>query len=706
MERILGVFAIPTTEFSQEPLVSWAVLLVVIFVVPILFERLRLPGLIGLLASGIILGPNCLNILRSEMPTIRLLSDIGLVYLMFVAGLEVDKSHYRRTRNRSWVFGSLTFIIPLLVGTLVGRVFDFDWNAAILIGSLFASHTLLADPIVRRLGVIDNEAVSVTIGATIFTDIGALLILAMCVAAHFQLSFLPLLGFFGLLITYSIVVLVGFQQAGKKFFQHSGDDERNQFLFVLLSVFLTTLGAQIIGVSNIIGAFLAGLAVNDALDAGPVREKVIFVGSVLFIPIFFVDLGLMLDLHDFLNLRTLGFTSLVIIGLITSKLLAAIIAKFFYHYNWSETLTMWSLSIPQVGETLAATLVGYQAGLLNATVLNTVIVLMLVTAVFGPWLTGRLAGNLTVVNHQPESAIVRHDSVTKVPFTLVVPVYNPRTEKYLIELAVLIAQHLHGRIVPLAIATAPAHLDTPELEMALHRSQQLLTKAVALARELGVEAEPLLRIDDALAQGISCASREQKASLIVMGWGKRTGLRARLFGNVIDRVLWSSHCPVAVTRLLDSPRKIQRILVPIENLTAEVLSPVRFAQILAEANQAQVTLLNVCDRHTSPSKIAWMQLQIGLLVAKLGLANPPEIEIMPHESVVQAILMAARLYDLVVLRSLPQRTSAGGLAISDVTTQLIGQLTCSIVMLGEPNSSKQHFFDIDPVVGLATSTLE
>ncbi len=704
MERIFGVFTIPTTEFSQEPLVSWAILLVVIFVVPILFERLRLPALIGLLASGIILGPNCLNILRSEMPTIRLLSDIGLVYLMFVAGLEVDKTHYRQTRNRSWVFGSLTFLIPLLVGMLIGRIFNFDWNAAILIGSLLASHTLLADPIVRRLGVIHNEAVSVTIGATIFSDIGALLVLAMCVAAHFQLSFLPLLGYLGLLISYSIIVLVGFEQAGKKFFRHSGDDERNQFLFLLLSVFLTTLGAQIIGVSNIIGAFLAGLAVNDALDAGPVREKVIFVGSVLFIPIFFVDLGLMLDLHDFLNLRTLAFTSLIIIGLITSKLLAAVIAKSFYHYNWQETLTMWSLSIPQVGQTLAATLVGYQAGLLNATVLNTVIVLMLVTAVFGPWLTGRLAGNLTVVNNRPESPAVL-DDVT-MPFTLVVPVYNPRTEKYLIELAVLLAQHLHGRIVPLAIATAPAHLDTPELEMALHRSQQLLTKAVALARELGVEAEPLLRIDDALAQGISCASREQKASLIVMGWGKRTGLRARLFGNVIDGVLWSSHCPVAVTRLLDSPRKIQRILVPIENLTVEVLSSVRFAQILAEANQAQVTLLNVCDRHTSASKIAWMQLQIGLLVAKLGLANPPDIEIMPHESVVQAILMAARLYDLVVLRSLPQRTSAGGLAISDVNTQLIGQLTCSIVMLGEPNSSKQHFFGINPIVKLATSTLE
>jgi len=169
-----------------------------------------------------------------------------------------------------------------------------------------------------------------------------------------------------------------------------------------------------------------------------------------------------------------------------------------------------------------------------------------------------------------------------------------------------------------------------------------------------------------------------------MGWGKRTGLRARLFGNVIDSVLWASHCPVAVTRVVESPKKIQRILVPMENLMSPALHPVQLAQLLAEANQAQVTVLNVCDRRTSSSKIAARRAHLSLLVAKLALPNPPEIQIIAHENVAQAILQAARLYDLVVLPFNRNLTSAEGLAISDVTTQLARQLTCSIVMLGEP----------------------
>ena len=231
-------------------------------------------------------------------------------------------------------------------------------------------------------------------------------------------------------------------------------------------------------------------------------------------------------------------------------------------------------------------------------------------------------------------------------------------------------------------------MDAPQLENSIERSERLLLKATALSRVLGVEAEPLLRIDDAFAQGISRAAREQKADLILMGWGKRTGLRARLFGNVIDSVLWASHCPVAVTRLLESPKKIQRILVPIENFMAPTLQPIEFAQILAEANQAQVTVLSVCERRTSSSKIASRRSQLSQVVSKLASANPPEIQIIAHENVAQAILQATRLYDLVVLPFVRNRTSPGGLAISDVTTHLARQLNCSIVMLGEPQRTQ------------------
>ncbi|GAX34570.1 cation:proton antiporter domain-containing protein [Nodularia sp. NIES-3585] len=687
----------PTSQvLGEEPIVTFAVLLVVIFVVPILFERLRLPGLIGLVFSGVVLGPSGWNLFRTESPIISLLADIGLFYLMFVAGLEVEIQHFRRCKKRSLGFGILTFSFPLVVGILVGQFFHWEWNASILIGSLLASYSLLAYPMLSRLGVLNNQAVTITMGATIFTNLSAVLILAVCVATTntgpFNLTqLLPLLV---ALTVYTLITLLGFDWAGQEFFRRCGDDEGNKFLFVLLTVFLAAVGAQFIRVETIVGAFLAGLVVNETVGEGPVKEKVIFIGSVLFIPIFLVKFGSMIDISGLITrIDTLQLTLFILVGLIASKFIAALFTKLLYRYNWGEMLTMWSLSIPQMGTTLAATFVGYRAGLLTEPVLNSVFVLMLVTSLLGLWLTSQTAVALvsTPVIEAPIPTLFEQKTAEKhSPVTIVVPVYNPHTQQYLIEMAALLANQAQSRIVPLAIATAAAQMDAPQLETSLRRSERLLAKATAQSRLLGVEAEPLLRIDDAFALGISRAAREQKASLMIMGWGKRTGLRARLFGNVIDNVLWASHCPVAVTRLMDSPKKIQRILVPLENLAASSLQPVRFAQMLAEANQAQVTVLHVCmgEPRRSHKIAAKRTSHLALLMSQLDVPHPPEIQIMAHENVAQAILQAARLYDLVVLPFIRNRSNSGGLALSDVTTQLAGQLTCSIVLLGEPHHTE------------------
>jgi nucleotide-binding universal stress UspA family protein len=494
------------------------------------------------------------------------------------------------------------------------------------------------------------------------------------------------------LAIYSVAILVGLDKLGREFFRRSKDDQGNQFLFVLLALFLASVGAQLIGVEKIIGAFLAGLAVNDVVGDGPVKEKVEFVGSVLFIPIFFVDLGLLVDLPAFIkSLSTIWLTVAIVVGLIVSKLLAAVLAKFVYRYNLAEMMTMWSLSMPQVGATLAATLVGYRAGVLNEGVLNSVIVLMLVTSTLGPILTARFAPQL-----HSSATLIADDTSEETPratadkgeFTVVVPVYNPQTQRYLMEMATLLARHEGGRIVPLAIAQAHARMDAPEMNNALHKSQLLLTQAKELSRELGVEASPQLRIEYNTAQGISHASRELDASLIVLGMSGRTGFTARLFGNVTDSVLWASHCVVAVARLLDSPLKIQRILIPMENLTPSVLRPVRFAQILASVNQAQITLLHVCQPRTSQSKIAWIRSQMEVIGSKVTPPNlPVEIEVVRDQNVTQAILKAAQSHDLVVLPALRRRVGANSLALGEVTTPLVQQLTCSIVLLGEPQET-------------------
>lgn len=686
----------------ESPIISFTILLAVIFTVPPIFEKLRLPGLVGLLLAGILLGENGLKLLNSESDTIKLLSDIGKLYLMFVAGLEIDLEQFRKTRNRSIGFGILTFIVPLIAGILVGRLFNFSWNTSLLIGSLLASHTLLAYPIVSRLGVVNNEAVTVTIGATIFTDTGALLVLAICVGIHGgEFSMLSLATLVGGLAIYSVVVLFGFDWAGKEFFRRSGDEQSKQFLFILLALFLASVGAQLIGIEKIVGAFLAGLAVNDVLGRSPVKEKVEFIGSVLFIPCFFVDMGLLINIPAFIKtLSSIWLTVVIVAALIGSKFIAAFLAKLFYRYNTPELLTMWSLSLPQVAATLAAALVAYQsqnsAGerLINEGVLNSVIVLMLVTAIIGPIITAKFATSLQLTQTDIatdslstwwgdyEDKLVEKDQN---PFTVVVPIYNPQTQRYLIEMAALLASHESGRIVPLAINTAHVQMDDPQLVVALELSRKRLNLAKEISQEFDVEVSPAIRIDDDVALGISRTSREQNASLVVMGWSKTAGLRARLFGNVIDSVFWSSHCPVAVTRLLSSPTTIRKILVPIGDLTQQTIGAVRFAQILADINQAEVVLLHVCDRKTPPTLIEQFVSQWSDIAAKSQLQVKTDIQTIRDDDVARVIIREARTFDLAVLRSVRYRT-AGGLSVSQVITQVIKELKCSIVLLGEPHS--------------------
>ncbi len=690
-------------ELSKSPIAAFTILLLVILVVPPIFERLRLPGLVGLLAAGVVLGPDGLGILNAETETMKLLSDIGKIYLMFVAGLEIDLEDFRKNKDRSLGFGIATFLIPLIFGAMVGRFFSFGWNASILIGSLLASHTLLGFPIVTRLGVTSNQAVTVTIGATIFTDIAALLVLAVCVSISAgEFSAVSLTIQLTTLAIYSAIVLFGFDWAGKEYFRRTGDEQSNQFLFVLLAVFLASVGAEIINVDKIVGAFLAGLAVNDAVGHSPVEEKVEFVGSTLFIPFFFVGMGLLIDFAGFVSSLTtqLPLTIAIVGALIISKFLAAFIAKLLYGYNWNEALTMWSLSLPQVAATLAAALVGKTAGIITDAVFNTVIVLMLVTAILGPILTAKFGSKLTV----PKASLEKSSQKQKVEtedvevnldtdnlvynslFKVVVPVYNPHTERYLIEMGALLAHHEKGIVVPLSIPKAHVHMDEPRLKVSIKRSKKLLQQALKISQEFQAQAKPVIRIDDDISRGISRAAREQNADLIIMGWSQTGRLKARLFGNIIDNVFWAAHCPVAVMRLLDEPINIHSILVPVGNITPEILRAIQFAQLFADTNEASVTLLHIRPRKTSDNAIATFESELSSYLAQSKSRKEVVIQTIRHDDVAKVIIKESNSYDMVILRSVHRRT-AGGLAVSDVTNKLLSSINnCSMVLFGEPHS--------------------
>jgi nucleotide-binding universal stress UspA family protein len=225
-------------------------------------------------------------------------------------------------------------------------------------------------------------------------------------------------------------------------------------------------------------------------------------------------------------------------------------------------------------------------------------------------------------------------------------------------------------------------MDSPELEHTLTQSQQLLAQATAIGAEFDVPVSAKIRIDDEIALGISRASREEQANLVVMGWSSTTGLRARLFGSVIDSVFWSSHCPVAVTRLLDSPSAVRQILVPVDGLTEQSARTAQFAQALATINQAQVTLLHVFPRRIPLEQVEQFKTRLVDYIIRSSSTPAIEIKILMDDNVATAIIQEAKNFDLIILHTIRHRTAAG-LEVSNITSQVVQEATCSFVLFGE-----------------------
>jgi Kef-type K+ transport system membrane component KefB len=397
---------------DMPPLARFSVAMLILFTVPPLCRRVRLPAVVGLLAAGILVGPHCLQLAPKHGEVAHFFAELGKLLLMFFAGMEIDLVLFNRTRNRSIGFGLLTFALPLTAGLLVGFWAGYPWVGALLIGSLLASHTLIAYPIVEKSGQLRNEAVTVTIGATVFTDVAALLVLAVCIPIHtsgfapdrFAIQLLQL-------AVYVPAVLIGLGWASRKLFALKPSKE-GQFALMLLLVAVAAVAAEAINLEGIIGAFLAGLAVNTATRDSEAKHELEFIGNHLFIPVFFLTIGFLIDLRAFADTLATHFWLVfgIVGGLIGAKYLAAEFARRLYGYSLAEGLTMWSLSLPQVAATLAAALVAYNttnaAGerLIGEPVLNSVIVLLVVTSVLGPVLTERFANRLSPPNIASEPA--------------------------------------------------------------------------------------------------------------------------------------------------------------------------------------------------------------------------------------------------------------------------------------------------------------
>ncbi len=564
-------------ELFAKPVGFFLIVMAIILITPLISERLKLPGIIGIIIGGMLIGPHGFGFLEDN-DRIQFLSTIGLVYLMFSAGLEVDINQFMKVRARALVFGLITFTFPQLMGMGLGYILGLDWLGMILLGSAFASHTLIAFPILTKLGVTRNEAVAVTTGATVLTDIGAFIILAVVLGAEKGgLSFGYFAQLFVLLALFTAAIIFGLPRFGKWIFQKL-TGRAVEFQFVIVTLFVAAFVAEVIGVHEVVGAFLAGLAVNSMLPRhSPVAGHVLFIGESFFIPVFLLYSGLITDPLTFLKSpQTLIVAVGVTIVAYVSKLIAAWITARIYKYTKSEFWTVYGLSHAQAAVTIPTLVIGLETGLFDATLFNAAILMILLTSITSPLIVQRFAPDLqtAVADKEPTQLFGR----------VLVPVSEAKSDG-LVALANLLARNAKGKV--LAVSVAQDNGFDKENSFVMHK--ELLGKVSQNMHDPEAQIEFIPRLAATHSQGILHTAHEENASLIVMGWrGKRT-LRESALGSVLDEVIWGSDTPVVVGKLSQPLNSMMRVVFIVP---AKAVPPVALRRML-DANLAIAKSLNV-----------------------------------------------------------------------------------------------------------------
>ncbi len=534
----------------QNPGWVFALLFAVMLVVPMLAERARIPRIAALVIAGTLIGPAVLGLVERQ-GAIALLGSAGLLYLMFLAGLELDLEEFVTHRRDAMVFGAATFFIPITISLVAVLALGFGLLSSILIASCWASHTPLTYPVFRRFGTQGNRAVAASIGATIITDTAALLVLAVVIRAD-QDDLSPA---FWATMSLSLIVLVGLinyalPALARWFFTGIGQDRSVRVMFVLTALFASAGLAELAGIEAIIGAFLAGLALNRLIpNRSHLMDRIEFLGSSLLIPLFLISVGMLIDPSIISDVDTLKLSAAFTAMALGAKLLAAIASGRLLGYERVEIGAMFALTATQAAATLAAIFVGFEVGLVDTQTVNAVILLILASSLATSWVADRTAPRLR-----------RPDRPQPMGDVVVVPVSRPESRAPLMRLAAAMANRDAGRVVPLTVAS----LDTDPAVMGDLQASTAESEAFAL--KAGADATGVVRIDETPSKGILHTLAEQGGSLIILGWKGHTSRREALFGGIVDAVLAKVSVPMLIGRFESA--KWQGILLAISDESA------------------------------------------------------------------------------------------------------------------------------------------
>ena len=569
----------------ENPVLIFAVILGIILFAPILLNRIKIPHLIGLIIAGAIIGPNGFHLIERDS-SIILFGTVGLLYIMFLAGLEIDMLEFKKNSFKSAVFGFYTFTIPIGLGFLGAYyVLNFPLLTSILLASIFASHTLIVYPILSKFGVTKNRAVNVAIGGTVITDTLALLVLAVIVQMTTPIEvsennfwfllfgehafWIKLSAF---ILIYGIMVIFVFPIICRWFFKRN-DDNISQYIFVLAMLFLGAYLAEIAGIEPIIGAFLVGLALNRLIPhTSPLMNRIEFVGNALFIPFFLIGVGMLVDYHAFTkDWETITVATVMTVIATSAKFFAAWLTQKSFRFSRDERRLIFGLSNAQAAATLAVVLVGYNiilsqetidllnlsdilepGRLLNESVLNGAILMILFTCTMASIVAQKGAQNIALQNTSEEEP--ENDEHAE---KILIPVNNFETVEEMVNLSLTVKSKINKYGVFALTVINTSEVDT----IADKSAKKILTKAADTASAADVILKELLRYDLNVVNGITSVVKEHRITDLILGLQKNKGFSTNFLGNLTEGILTRSNTTTLIYKPFQPISTIKRHLI-------------------------------------------------------------------------------------------------------------------------------------------------
>lgn len=540
----------------SQPVTIFLLVLVIILLGPAVFRPLKIPPIVGMIIAGMAVGPYGFGLLERDA-SFRIFGEVGILYIMFQAAVEIDMYHLKQNFRHGLLFGLLSFVIPMVAGVFGSHfAFGVGWNTSLLIATMYASHTLVSYPVVSRFGLQNSKGAVIAVCGTIVAVMLALLCLAGVVQTQEAGQFMP--GTFVMLLLLMAIYCLGigfiFPWVTRYFFKRNSEPVA-QYIFILAEVFVASMLAHVIGLEAILGAFYAGLVLNRLIPGRSLLMKNIrFMGDSIFIPYFLIGVGMLINVKVIVQGWDVLWVAVNMTGFaLASKWLAAWSTQKMLGLSMPERKLMFGLSSGKAAATIAATMIGYSHGMLNEDIMNGAVVMILFCCIIASFTTERAAKRIRISLTTDD---LSHEEIGATEFARqIVAVSNPLTSEGLMRMAVCMRNRLNRQPAVLL------HVRTSQDPRARMMGNAAAEGAVRVADGLEVETRRLDRFDMNIASALSNVGVEQDATEFVIGLHRKANIVDSFFGSLIEQLLDTTHRMVIMSRCFIPVDTVTRLVV-------------------------------------------------------------------------------------------------------------------------------------------------